>query len=190
MATENKPSGLGAATLGAQGPVSQKPPAPDAFVEEEPRARAARRAAELLGHVENFGVEDDKFYIDPRIIPDGWTYEYRMHTVLGKQDPSYQVTLARAGWEAVPRKRHPEMMPVGWVGPIIEKDGMILMERPSEITERMKALELRRAREQVGDKEAQLYGSPAGPNSPFNPDNKGKRMVKLGKSYEMPIPDK
>ena len=113
-----------------------------------------------------------------------------MNTVLGKIDPSYQVNLARAGWEAVNVRRHPEMMPMDWQGAIIERDGMILMERPSEITARMKVLELRKAREQVGQKEAQLYGSPAGPNSPFAPDNKGNRMVKLGKSYEMPIPDK
>jgi len=181
MSTE-KPAGLGGAAVSSA--------KREKFIEEEPRARAARRAAELMGYVEGATQGEDKFYIDPRIIPDGWSYEYRRHTILGKPDPSYEVTLAQAGWEAVPARRHPELMPVGWEGSIIEREGMILMERPAEITAKMKALELRRAREQVGQKEEQLYGEPAGPDSPFQPDNHGKRLVKLGKSYEMPIPDK
>ena len=184
MSTERKSAGLAAGLAGAAAPTTKQ------FVEEEPRARAARRAAELLGHVEDLDQGEDKFYIDPRVIPDGWSYEWRRDTVLGKGDPSYQVSLARSGWETVPPARHPEMMPMGWPGGRIEREGLVLMERPAEITARMKAIELRRAREQVGQKEAQLYGAPAGPNSPFEPDNKGRRMTKLGKSYEMPIPDK
>jgi hypothetical protein len=40
-----------------------------------PRDAAAQRAAELREH--GSAVEDvtDKFYVDPRTIPDGWSYE-------------------------------------------------------------------------------------------------------------------
>jgi len=148
------------------------------YREEDPRTRAARRAAELREHgsLNDDGV--DEFYIDPRIIPDGWSYEYKRYTVLGAQDPSYQVSLALKGWEAVPARRHPELMPDNYTGNTIERKGMILMERPAEITNESKARELRKAREQVGSKEAQLKGMPAGPNSPFEPNSK------IARSYE------
>jgi len=150
----------------------------ETFLEEDPRTRAARRAAELREHgsLNDDGV--DEFYIDPRIIPDGWSYEYKRYTVLGAQDPSYQVSLALKGWEAVPAKPHPELMPDNYTGMTIERKGMILMERPAEITNEAKAREFRKAREQVGSKEAQLKGMPAGPNSPFEPNSK------IARSYE------
>jgi hypothetical protein len=66
---------------------------------------------------------------------------------------------------------------------------MILMERPKEIVDEAKAIELRKARGQVRQKEIQLNGAPAGGNSPFAADNKGNSMVNIRKSYEpMPIP--
>ena len=43
--------------------------------EDDPRARAAKRAAELRGHVETFDDGVDKFAA-PR-APDGWTYEWK-----------------------------------------------------------------------------------------------------------------
>ena len=157
------------------------------YAEEDPRTRAARRAAELRDHLgDDLGDGVDEFYIDPRIIPDGWSYEYKRYTLLGAQDPSYQVQLARGGWDTVPAHRHPELMPDNWKGQTIERRGMILMERPKEITEQVKARELRKAREQVGTKEAQLSGAPPGQ---FDRDNKGDRLVKIRKSYEsIPIP--
>jgi hypothetical protein len=150
--------------------------------EEDPRTRAARRAAELREHLgDNLGDGVDEFFVDPRIIPDGWSYEWKRHMTLGAQDPSYQVSLARGGWDAVPAHRHPELMPDNWRGATIERRGMILMERPAEITEQVKARELRKAREQVGQKEQQLYGAPPGT---FERDNKGNPLVKVGRSYE------
>lgn len=157
---------------------------------DDPRARAAARAAELEAH---WGTDDyegeDKFYIDARAIPDGWSYEWKAHAVLGAENPSYQVNLARAGWEAVPASRHPSMMPEDWKGMTIDREGMRLMERPLTITEKAKARELRKAREQVGSKEAQIRGMPAGPNSPFATDNKGTALNHIKRDYEaIPIP--
>jgi hypothetical protein len=178
-------SGLGQAAL--------EPPLPATTQarEEDPRTRAARRALELREHWggDHQQEGEDKFYIDPRMVPPGWSYEWKMHTVLNAESPAYQVQIANAGWETVPAYRHPELMPDTYKGMTIDRDGMRLMERPAEITEAAKARELRKARDQVGQKEAQLHGAPAGANSPFATDNKGSPLVKLGKSYEaMKIP--
>ncbi len=153
--------------------------------EEDPRIRAARRAAELREHG-SLDDGNDKFYIDPKIIPDGWSYEYKMFTVLGKEDPSYQVQLRQNGWEPVPVSRHPELMPVGYEGNTIIRDGQMLMERPLEITEERKQRDRRNAREQVQAKEEQLGAAPAGT---FERNNKGEKLATIKKSYEsIPIP--
>ena len=175
-----------------QAPAPAAPTAsePLQFAEEDPRARAARRAAELMDHgvIDADGAQD-KFYIDPKIIPDGWSYEYRMYSVLGKEDPSYGVTLAQKGWEPVPADRHPELMPMGFKGNTILREGMMLMERPLVITKAANDRELREARRQVGAKEAQLAGAPVG-TAPR--DNKGASLVKVNRTYEplAAIPDK
>lgn len=166
--------------------------APEAEVDsEDPRARAAARAAELREHLgTNLGEGVDEFYIDPAIIPDGWSYEWKRETVLGQPDPSYQVSLAHRGWEPVPASRHPELVPPGWTGAHIPRKGCLLMERPLEITNDVRAQEQRRARDQVRQKEAQLNSAPPGT---FERDNKGNSMASIKKSYEagsIPIPEK
>lgn len=180
-------------------PNSQRPQPPDlenlaapeesdevVYAEEDPRTRAARRAAELRDHRGSMDEGTDEFYIDPRIIPAGWSYEWKRHSTLGAEDPAYQVKLSRDGWDSVPRRRHMEMMPDNYVGNTILRKGMILMERPLEITNESKARDLRVARSQVQQKEAQLSGAPSGT---FERDNKGSKLASITKSYEhMPIP--
>ncbi len=129
--------------------------------DEDPRAAAARRAAELRSHAV---IEDvtDKYYIDASIIPEGWHYEWKRHTVYGQEDPSYQIQLAREGWTPVPTSRHPEKMPMGSTSAVILLDGQILMECPLEIVEERRLHANRAARNQVRAKEAQLAGTPDG----------------------------
>jgi hypothetical protein len=163
-------------------------PAAPELAADDPRARARARAAELREH----GALDEdggtsEFHFDTKIIPDGWSYEWKRLTVLGATDPGYQVNLARAGWEPVPAARHRELMPDGHKGNTIERSGQILMERPKEITDAAYARELSKARGQVRGKEEQLHGAPSGT---FGRDNKGSPLVKVGKSYDMPIPEK
>jgi hypothetical protein len=175
------PQGLGAANIDPQVAVK---------VANDSLARAAARAAELREHGALEEGPDD-FFIDPAIIPEGWSYEWKRHTTLGAQDPAYEVQIARGGWEAVPVHRHPELMPDNYSGATILRKGQILMERPLVITQEARQRDLRNARNQVRQKEQQLTSAPAGPNSPFAADNKGAPMVKINKSYEpMPIPEK
>lgn len=129
---------------------------------DDPREAAKRRAAELRQH--SRGSEDaaDNFYIPEEAIPPFWSYQWKRHTVYGQEDPAYQIKIAQDGWTAVPASRHPEMMPLGSNAETIMRDGMILMECPTEIVEDRRREELRKARAQVAVKEAQLAGNPDG----------------------------
>jgi hypothetical protein len=161
---------------------------PNATADENPRDRAARRAAELRGHAADLNDDGtDEYYIELGIIPEGWSYEWKTRTILGAEDPAHQVALARKGWETVPASRHPELMPVGYKGAEITRKGMVLMERPMEITQEARNVELRRARMQMRDKEAQLTQAKGGE---FDRTNKGDPLVKINKKYEaIPIPE-
>jgi hypothetical protein len=181
-------------TLRSKQPHAPLPTPPAAKAVEEaqipdpndPMERARRRAAELREHA-SFDVGGDKFAFDPSIVPPGWSYEWKRQTVMGAPDPSYQVSLAQRGWEAVPASRHPEMMPLGYEGATIDRDGQRLMERPAVITADARELERREARDLVRGKEAQVTGAPAGDNSPFDPLSNGKdgkgRPLGIKKSY-------
>lgn len=141
--------------------VAPETPRP-AMRQDDPRARAAKRAAEIRQHrTEHDFDENDKFRIERDKVPDGWSYEWKRKTVLGKEDPSYEISLRRGGWEPVPASRHPEMMPKGHYE-TIEREGMVLMERPLELTDDARRKELREARNAVRAKEQQLNESPAG----------------------------
>lgn len=143
-------------------PVMDRPPMRPAMREEDPRVAAARRAAEIRGNIGSLDEGTDEFYIDPALVPDGWSYEWKRKTVMGQEDPAYQVHLARTGWEPVPTSRHPSMMPGQGHYPTIERKGMTLMMRPAVITEEAKEIEQRKARQQVRVKEQQLNSAPDG----------------------------
>lgn len=131
--------------------------------DEDPRTRAARRADELRGHLGEMDEGTDRFYVDPDSIPDGWTYNWKRFSSYELQDTANQIRVKREGWTPVPAGRHPEMMPQGAAeGDIILRDGLVLMECPTEIVKERQSIELRRARDQVRYKEAQLAGTPDG----------------------------
>lgn len=167
-------------------PEQAKKMARQAMRDEDPRMRAAARAEEIRKHRANQNLDEvDRFRIEPSMIPDGWTYEWKRRTLLGQEDPAYQVELARQGWEPVPLSRLPMLMPPDWQGETIERDGMILMERPAELTSEARDVELRRAKSQVRVKEQQLGQAPDGQ---FGRDHQQVRpSIKRG--YEpMPVP--
>lgn len=167
--------------------IDEAPPMRPPMREDDPRSRAAKRAAELRDHLEDdLAGSVDEFYVDPNMVPDGWTYEWKRHTVMGAEDPSYQVHLARMGWTPVPTARHPGMMPHNTTDAIIMRKGMMLMECPTEIVEERRAFDLKKARNQVRAKEEQLAGTPEGT---LTRDHRETRP-KIKKSYEpMPIPE-
>lgn len=170
----------------AQAPAQRQAMRP-AMREEDPRARAARRAAELRDHLGEEPDGMDEFYIHPSDIPDGWEYEWKAKYVLGQEQATQMLAFRRAGWEEVPTSRHPSFMPMGTDMPFIERKGMVLMERPKEISDEARAMDLRRARLQVRQKEAQLNSADGGQ---FERSNKDQSLVNIRKSYEsIPIPN-
>jgi hypothetical protein len=160
-------------------------PRPDPRVPS--RADAERRAAEILSGVGDIDEATDEFFFDLRDVPDGWVYQWKRETIYGAEDPAYQTALARTGWAAVPTERHPNMMPAGGAHPSIRRKGMILMERPKMVDDHFRAMDDRRARNQVRAKEEQLAATPPG----TLPRDADKRTApKISKSYEpMPVPD-
>lgn len=97
------------------------------------------------------------FFIDPSIIPPGWDYQWNTYSVYNEPAVGQRVHMAENGWRPVPAERHPGyFMPEGHKGDII-RDGLILEERPSPLSEearmeeRAKAVAQKRgAREQFG----------------------------------------
>lgn len=141
---------------------------------------AALRAEEIRNKMrgEQFDSQVyDEFYIDPRVIPEGWDYNWKRESIAGQIDDDHLIEMRMAGWEPVDVKRHPDMMPVGYTGPI-RKKGMILMERPMEITNMAQDRELSTAKEVVAAKEKALGMSPSGT---FERD---RRQTGVRKSYQ------
>lgn len=152
--------------------IIERAPVPTATIErpelrpdlrpEDSRALAEQKAREWFAHIDTLPDGQDKYYIAPNKIPDGWTYEWKTHEVLGKQDPQYQVQLAQTAWQAVPASRHAEMMPAGFRGATIDIGGMRLMERPRLITDYQKAKDERNAKAPINNLRAKLGAAPAG----------------------------
>lgn len=157
-----------------------------ALREDDPRARAAQRAAELRGHLGELDEGVDEFFVDPSDIPEGWTYEWKRYSVYEEEDTANQLSVQRAGWTPVPASRHPRMMPHNTTMSHILRKGLLLMECPTEIVEERRRIEQNDARKQVKFKEAQLAGTPEGT---MTRDHRDARP-KIKKSFEaMPVPE-
>lgn len=138
--------------------------------EEEPRSgymdheeRARIRMAEIRqiqGDIDDDSDDyHDKFYAE---APPGWSYEWKNHTIFNKEFPHYTATLMRNGWSPVPAHRHRELLYAGYSDDSVIIDGMILMERPMELTKRRRLREIRKATDQVRSSEAKLAEAPPG----------------------------
>jgi len=120
---------------------------------EAPRVRTRRRKAT---------VSEDPYYIPKEEIPEGMSYEWKRWSVVGQTDPFYIAQQREQGWEPVPPKRHPNWVPPGYNEPHIIKGGMILMDRPIELTNEAKR-ELRQlSKQQVREAEQRLGMTPKG----------------------------
>ena len=157
-------------------------------VKKEPqdsKAASIARAEARIRALREGGIDTtstrDRFWAPP--APDGWDYQWKMKLLMGEEQHAYLVEVARQGWEPVPLSRHPDLMPAGWQGDIIEVDGLVLMERPKVFTEEARAEEMRAAREAVLTKEAQLRDGRAGDLGP-------REVHRLSKSRSaIAIPD-
>lgn len=127
--------------------------------------RARRRISELRAQYGDMDEgEDGDLYLDRFYAesPPGWTYEWKTHTVFNKSFPHYTNQLLRSGWAPVPASRHRELLFPEYTDESIIIDGLMLMERPKELTERRRLRERMKAAEQVRNSEAKLVDAPPG----------------------------
>jgi hypothetical protein len=153
---------------------------------EDHLERARKRVAEiraLHGDDDNSDVYVDKWYA---AAPPGWTYEWKTHSVFNKEFPQYHNALLRTGWAAVPASRHRDLTYPGYADENIIIEGMILMERPKELTDRVRKRELLKAVDQVRSSEAKLADAPPG-HAPRNVNP--RTMPQLGAHTGPVIPD-
>ena len=141
-------------------------------------ARAEARLREIRQSLPEGGAAVDK-YAAPE-PPPGFTYEWKVRTVMGYEDPSTQVEHMRQGWEPVPLSRHPHMMPKGWSANTIEIGGLVLMERPKVLTDEARMRDNMAARELIATKEAQMRSG--------RPSDLGPRQVNTFRKTRESIP--
>lgn len=125
------------------------------------RARAAMATFRAVhGDFNDFGDE----FTDPWFVaaPDGWDYNWKTRSVWNREYPDYYARCLHNGWQPVPAARHREKLHPGYTGENIEKDGMILMERPLELTNWFFERDKKRASEQVKSSEVRLRDAPPG----------------------------
>jgi hypothetical protein len=134
-----------------------------------------------MGHGSFSAGTADQFYVDPESIPAGWTYEWKRAETVNKNDDAYEIELRRNGWEPVPSGRHPELMPPNSRSNTITRNGMILMERPEEVTEAVRRVERKEALE-LQRLPHQLAGE--SPRGTFERRNKDASLSKIKSSYE------
>lgn len=93
--------------------------------------------------------ENDKFAIPAHLIPEGWTYEWKSKSILGQEQTDHITGLMENGWTPVPAERHAgQFMVRGNTGEIV-RDGLVLMERPVELTNEAREEDKQFARLQV-----------------------------------------
>lgn len=158
---------------------------------EDPRELARIRAAKILENLGDLDEATDEFHFDLSLKPEGWSWEWKRYTVLNEIQHSHINGLRRTGWEFVDARKYPSLVPIGWAESLVLRRGMVLMERPKEITLMMEARDKRLAKNQMDIKAAQIEG--IDPN--FTKSNRGDPIGAHGvvgakKSYSpMAVPD-
>lgn len=117
----------------------------------EPRVRTRARKST---------VNENPFDLPLSEIPEGSNYEWKRWSISGQHDPFYIASQRQQGWEPVNPKRHPTWVPPGYNEPHIVKDGMILMERPMELTLEARKELRQMSKQQVTEAEQRLGMTP------------------------------
>ncbi len=123
---------------------------------------------------------DDRFHLDPRVIPAGMSYEWKAESVYGQKNLDHIASLQDNHWKPVPQERHP--------GLVVRKDGMILMERPAYLTDEARREDLEIARDNVDKVRNNIGDTPQGQFSRDHPS--ARRVTGVHSSFEsVPIPE-
>lgn len=99
----------------------------------------------------------DPLYFDQRIVPKGFSYEWKLEDTFGQPAGAHQGNLRENHWKPVPASRHPELVIGG--DSVIRRPGTILMERPLYLTEEAQMEDLNEALKPVQHMEEVMYGT-------------------------------
>lgn len=133
---------------------------------EEKQAPVKKLKMRASPNWENFdtSAEDtpDRLRISPDLIPEGMSAMWVTDSVLGQSVPHHRSQFERKGWTPVHQDDFDGQfdgmfMPKGAPGEI-NVEGLVLMMRPRELTEKARRQDRRRAYEQVAVKEQALRG--------------------------------
>jgi len=134
-------------------------------VPEAPKAEPKRKM-KAKPNWENYDASadetPDRLRISPDMVPDGMALQWVTDSVYGQPVPQHRADFERKGWTPVHQSDFDGIydgmfMPKGIDGEI-GVEGLVLMARPKEFSDKAKALDHRRAREQVFIKEQALRG--------------------------------
>jgi hypothetical protein len=88
----------------------------------------------------------DKFHIDDADIPDGMSYQWVATHVAGAEQRNSIASFSQNGWESVPLSRYPGRYAEPDAKGAIVMDGLMLVERPIELTEEARGEEIAAAK--------------------------------------------
>lgn len=105
---------------------------------------------------------EDEFYVNLAAIPDDITVEWKRMSTVGEENPFYIARMREQGWEPVNPLDHPDWVPVppGYDKTSVIKGGLILMERPKELTDEARREMKTLAKQQVREAEQRLGQTP------------------------------
>ncbi len=143
-------------------------PRKNPLIEREPKREPVAKSYKMRARPnwENFdasaGDTPDRLRINPDLIPPGMSAQWVTDSVLGQAVPQHRADFERKGWTPV----HQDDFDGQFNGMWMQKDapgeinveGLVLMMRPKEITDRARKADQRRAYEQVAIKEQSLRG--------------------------------
>jgi hypothetical protein len=128
-------------------------------------------------------ISEDRFAFPLDQIPEGSSYEWKRFSVMGQEDPFYIAAMREQGWEPVDPKRHINLLPPGYTLPHIIRDGLILMERPSELTREARSEMEFNAKKQMREAEQRIGKTPDGTLTRDHPDVRPR----ITKEYMRPV---
>jgi hypothetical protein len=137
-----------------------------------PRKRTRSRNAMVLANPLELPLDE---------IPEGLTYEWKRFSTVGEEDHFYLAEMRRQGWEPVDPKAHPNWVPKGYDKPHIIRGGLLLMERPEELTKEARAEVRALSLQRMAEAEQRLGRTPSNTLTRNHPDINNRIVKEWGR---------
>lgn len=126
-----------------------------------PEASRAPLRDRLRGKKRHEAIHTDRFHVPESDLIEGVSFEWKRVSVSGQEDPAYIGAQRRQGWEPVYAEDMPSLALDGYEGAII-KEGLQLMARPQELTDRANKEAQEASRRALLDRQVQMGVAPSG----------------------------